>query len=167
MRKIQGSADSRAKEPDKGVSLVEVIIALALTGGVVISILGALITVIRSADQNEETAKVQAVVGGAADALADATWVACPEVSDSYVGPIRSAAARVDWEVDTVTIEDIDYWNPVTNDWTEECNGAASIGTSERLQLVTVRITSPDARFTKTFDVVKSDTDTFAGGNNE
>lgn len=151
---------------DRGVSLVEVVIAIALTGGVVVSILGALITVVRSSDQTEETAKVQAVIGGTADALADATWVPCPEIDDSYVGPIRAAAIRVGWDVTTVTIDDIDYWNPVTNDWAEECNGAAAVGTSERLQLVTVRVTSPDGRFVKSFDIVKSDTDTFAGASN-
>ncbi len=152
---------------DRGVGLIEVVLAIAITGGVVVAILGALSTVVRSADQSSNATKVQAIVGGAADELAGAVWVACPEVDDAYLGAVGQAAGRVGWPSSTVRIDDIDYWNPSANNWTEECNGAAAVGTSERLQRVTITVTAPNESASKSFDLIKSDTNPFAVEQND
>ncbi len=149
---------------DPGVTLVEVIVSIALTGGVVLAILGALFTVVRSSSQNANATDLQAVVGGAADQLAGVEWEPCPDGSPSYLGAARSAAGRVGWDAAAVSIVDVDYWSAGAGGWVEDCSGAASLGTVETLQRITLRVTSPDGISTKSFDVVKSSTTPFAAG---
>lgn len=149
---------------DRGISLVEVVVAIALTGGVVVAILGAVFTVVRSTSQNEQATRIQAVVGAAADQLNSVEWEACPDDSDRYDNAVAAAADRVGWDPTAVTIEEIDYWNPGAGSWSDACNGAASLGTSETLQRVTIRVTAPNSSQDKTFEIVKSNTTPFSMG---
>ncbi len=149
---------------DRGITLIEVVIAIALTGGVVVAILGAVFGVVRSTSQNAQAIRIQAVVGAAGDQLNSVEWEPCPDDSDRYDNAVAAAADRVGWSPSSVTIEAIDHWNPGTGSWSSDCNGAASLGTSETLQRVTIRVTSPDGVQDKRFDIVKSNTSPFSMG---
>lgn len=157
------SADGRTSV-DRGVTLIEVVISIALTGGVVIAILGAVFTVVRSTNQNAQATRIQAVVGAAGDQLNSVEWEPCPDDSDRYDNAVAAAADRVGWSPSSVTIESIDHWNPGSGSWSSDCSGAASLGTSETLQRVTIRVTAPDGSQDKTFDIVKSNTTPFSMG---
>ena len=149
---------------DDGITLVEVVIAIALTGGIVVAIMGSLFTVIRSANQNDDASKLQAVIGGATDQLLAVDWESCPDGSDRYRNAAQAAAARVDWDAATVTVVDVDYWSAASDDWTENCSGAATPGSVDALQRITITVQAPDASRSKSFDVIKSDTRAFKAG---
>ncbi len=149
---------------DSGITLIEVVIGIGLTGGVVAAIMGSLFTVIRASDQNEDATKVQAVVGGATDQLVAVEWEACPDGSASYSNAAQSAAGRVGWDASSVTVVDVDYWSAASDSWVETCSGAATPGSVDALQRITINVTSPDAALSKSFDVVKSDTRAFEAG---
>lgn len=152
------------RSSDSGISLIEVTIAIALTGGVVISILGAVFGVVRATSQNAQATRIQAVVGGAADQLNSVEWEPCPDGSDRYANAVAASADRVGWDPSAVSIQDIDYWDPTAGSWAENCNGAAALGTSETLQRVTIKVETPGAAQSKTFDIVKSNTTPFSAG---
>lgn len=162
MRTGNKTTNTRRAPDDRGITLIEVVIAIALTGGVVVSILGAVFTVVRSTNQNDQATRIQAVVGAAADQLNSVEWEPCPLDSDRYGNALGAAADRVGWDPSTVVIADVDHWSPSAGGWTENCSGAASLGTSETLQRVTIRVTTPDGAHGKTFDIVKSNTTPFA-----
>ena len=155
---------SRPRRGDRGVSLVEVIVSIALTGGVVVSIMGALFTVVRSTSQNDDAVKLQAVIGGATDQLVAVEWKNCPDVTGDYLVAAQSAATRVGWDASVVTIVDVDYWSAASNGWTELCNSAATPGSVDALQRITVTVQAPDSGPSKNYDVIKSDTRAFESG---
>lgn len=167
MRTGLTSADEGQARVDRGITLVEVVVAIALTGGVVVAILGAVFSVVRSTNQNEQATRIQAVVGAAADQLNSVEWEPCPDGSDRYDNAVAAAADRIGWDPSTVTIEAIDHWDVVAATWSSECNGAASLGTSETLQRVTIRVTTPDGLQDKTFEIVKSNTTPFSMGGDD
>jgi len=152
---------TRRRISDRGVSLVEVIVSIALTGGVVIAIMGALFTVVRSASQNDDAAKLQAVVGSAADQLLAVEWENCPDGSAAYLTAAQSAAHRVGWKDETVDIVDVRYWSAVADGWVDNGSCAAAPGSVDALQRITISVESPETAASKTFDVVKSDTRAF------
>lgn len=156
----------RAVSDDRGVSLVEVIVSIALTGGVVVAIMGALFTVVRSASQNDDAVKLQAVIGGAADQLVAVEWRDCADGSAGYLGAAQLAANRVGWPDTTVDVVEVDFWSAAADGWVDNCSGAATPGSVDALQRITIEVRSPDLGVSKSFDVVKSDTRAFeaAGG---
>lgn len=155
---------ARSRRADRGVSLVEVIVSIALTGGVVVSIMGALFTVVRASSQNDDAVKLQAVIGGATDQLVAVEWEGCPDGSGSYNNAAQSAAGRVGWDAAAVTIVDVDYWSAAADDWVESCSGAATPGSVDALQRITINVQAPETGVSKSFDVVKSDTRAFQAG---
>ncbi len=161
MRAASKSATERGgrlRRADRGVSLVEVIVSIALTGGVVVSIMGALFTVVRATSQNDDAVKLQAVIGGATDQLLAVEWEGCPDGSANYSNAAQSAAGRVGWDATTVAVIDVDYWSAAADSWVETCSGAAAPGSVDALQRITINVQSPDGELSKSFDVVKSDT---------
>ena len=158
--------DRPSRRGDRGVGLVEVIVSIALTGGVVVAIMGALFTVVRSANQNDDAIKLQAVVGGATDLLVAVEWKDCADGSVGYIGAAQLAADRVGWPDTTVNVVEVHYWSAAAGDWVDNCTGAATPGSVDALQRITVAVQSPGGGVSKSFDVVKSDTRAFeaAGG---
>ena len=79
----------RAAEPehdirDGGYTLVEMLIAIILMGSIVLSIMGGMWAVVRASNQNDERAKVQAVLGAAGDGISNYRYIACPEEDGGY-----------------------------------------------------------------------------------
>lgn len=149
---------------DRGYTLVEIVISIALMGTIVMSIMGGMWAVVRVARQNDDRAKVQAVLGSAADRIGNYQYVPCPEDANSYQVIGEAAAAAVGWEASTVQIVDYQFWDPDTGSWAEtnsiqgtECNQSVGLTTSKTLQKLTVEVTSPAGSYSTSLDVVKSD----------
>ena len=155
------------KRQDQGASLIEVVVAVALMGIVVSGVLGAMWSAIRISKFSDEQAKVEAVLGGAADRLASYTYIPCPTSSNNggYLPIIQAAAGTVDWPTSSVTLTGISFWNPSstsTGSWLTtnglsgtECNETAALTTARTLQRVTFKVTSPSG-YSKSLEVVKS-----------
>jgi hypothetical protein len=158
---------ARHSRKDEGASLVETVIAVSLMGLVVAGVLGAMWSSVRLSRFSDDQAKVEAVLGSAADRLANYAYIPCPTLTGNggYLPIVQAAAGTVDWPVSTVTLVSLRHWSPTspsqgtwvnTNGLTAgECNESASLTTARTLQLITISVTSPSG-YTKTLEVVKN-----------
>jgi hypothetical protein len=158
---------TRTTSRDSGSSLVETVIAVSLMGLVVAGVLGAMWSSVRLSRFSDDQAKVEAVLGSAADRLANYAYIPCPTISGNggYLPIVQAAAGTVDWPSSTVTLTSVRFWSPTstsTGTWSTtngltngECNEAASLTTARTLQLVTIEVTSPSG-YRKTLEVVKN-----------
>ena len=155
------------KRRDRGSSLIEVVIAVALMGIVVSGVLAAMWSAIRLSRFSDDQAKVEAVLGSAADRLANYAYIPCPTNNSNggYLPIIQAAAGTVDWPTSSVALTGMYFWNPTsalsgtwitTNGLTgAECNETASLTTARTLQRITFMVTSPSG-YSKSLEVVKS-----------
>jgi prepilin-type N-terminal cleavage/methylation domain-containing protein len=152
---------------DAGYTLTEMLVATVLMGTIILAIVGGMWAVVRASRQNDERAKTQAVLGGAADYLVAYLPVRCPQTMETnpYLGQAQQAAGAVGWPETTIRITEIKYWNPDLNsgngDWQAvnpvDCNPAIGYTPDRTMQLVTVSVTSPSGQYTSEIDVVKAD----------
>ena len=155
------------KRRDRGSSLIEVVIAVALMGIVVSGVLGALWSAIRLSRFSDDQAKVEAVLGSAADRLANYAYIPCPTNNSNggYLPIIQAAAGTVDWPTSSVSLTGMYFWNSTSapsGTWVTtnglsgaECNETASLTTARTLQRITFLVTSPSG-YSKSLEVVKS-----------
>jgi len=99
---------------DRGYTLVEMLVAIILMGTIVLAIMGGMWAVVRASAQNDERAKVQAVLGAAGDGISNYRYIACPEVDEGYEPFGQKAAAAVGWPLDSVEIVEYQYWKTET-----------------------------------------------------
>lgn len=152
---------------DRGSSLIEVVISVALMGIVVSGILGAMWSAIHMSKFSDDQAKVEAVLGSAADRLANYAYIPCPTNNSNggYLPIIQAAAGTVDWPTNTVSLTGMYFWNPTSSSsgsWlttnglsASECNETVSLTTARTLQRITFMVTSPSG-YSKSLEVVKS-----------
>lgn len=155
---------------DPGSTLIELVIAIALMGMVVTGVLGAMATSVTMSRMSDDQAKVEAVLGNAADRLTGYAYIPCPSGGSDgfggYLPIVQAAAAAVGWDDSTVAISDIRFWSPgvsvASGSWVAsnglsggECNEAASLTTSRTLQKVTITVSSPEG-LVRSLEVVKS-----------
>ena len=155
------------KRRDRGSSLIEVVIAVALMGIVVSGVLRALWSAIRLSRFSDDQAKVEAVLGSAADRLANYAYIPCPTNNSNggYLPIIQAAAGTVDWPTTSVALTGMYFWNSTSassGTWVTtnglsgaECNETASLTTARTLQRITFMVTSPSG-YSKSLEVVKS-----------
>jgi len=155
------------KRRDRGSSLIEVVIAVALMGIVVSGVLAAMWSAIRLSRFSDDQAKVEAVLGSAADRLANYAYIPCPTNNSNggYLPIIQAAAGTVDWPTSSVVLTGMYFWNPTSvssGTWITtnglsgaECNETASLTTARTLQRITFMVTSPSG-YSKSLEVVKS-----------
>lgn len=150
---------------DRGFTLSEVIVAISLTGVLVLTIIAAGWTLIRVSRVSDEQAAVEAVLGAAADELTQFGWRSCPEdLVDSYDARVGEAASRINWPASSVTIADIEYWDITTDTWSETnpfvntdtglCGPVPTTAAASRMQRVTVRAAAPGETQARTLQVV-------------
>jgi prepilin-type N-terminal cleavage/methylation domain-containing protein len=161
---LVSSPESERIHRDSGYTLIEMLIAIMLMGTIVLSIMGGMWAVVRASAQNDQRAKVGAVLGAAGDGISNYRYIACPEVDEGYEEFGQKAAASVGWPLSTVAIIDYQYWNPDTGTWDDnnsiqgtDCNPNVGLTTSKTLQKLTIQATSPGGGYTATIDIVKSD----------
>lgn len=162
--KYQRDVDGHGTGDDRGYTLIEMLIAIVLMGSIVLAIMGGMWAVVRASAQNDERAKVAAVLGAAGDGISNYRYIACPEVNEGYEEFAQKAAASVGWPLSSVSIVDYQYWNPDTESWDDnnsiqgsDCNPNVGLTTSKTLQKLTIQATSPGGNYTATIDIVKSD----------
>ncbi len=107
----QRSPEGEHVVSDGGYTLVEMLIAIILMGTVVLSIMGGMWAVVRASNQNDERAKVQAVLGAAGDGISNYRYIACPETDGGYEEFGQKAAAAVGWPLESVQITNYQYWD--------------------------------------------------------
>ena len=149
------SSECERVETDEGYTLIELLIAIILMGTVVLSIMGGMWAVVRASRQSDERAKVQAVLGSAADRVSVMIHNNCPEEDGVYELFASKAAASVGWHESAVRIVDYKYWDGAT--WVDDCNLTAGLTVKRTLQKLTIEATAPGTGFSSQLVIIKSD----------
>ncbi len=144
---------------DRGFSLVEIVVSIALMGLVVVGTLNAVTTTIRASSTSRSAANVETSLVNAADRVNRA-----PKRCD-YTIYAQAAVQTQGWAPDTARVSQ-EYYQPGANPtaagtWMSGPPGstgcAGSTPTELLVQRVAISITSPDGKVTRTIEVVKSD----------
>ena len=152
------------RRPDAGFTLSEVVVAISLTGLLVLTIVAAGWTLIRVSRVTDDQAAVEAALGAAADELAQFGWQSCPEETLDYHLRVGEAATRVGWPTSSVAIADIEYWDITTETWsatnpfvdtgTGLCGAVPTTAAASRMQRVTVEAAAPGGTQSRKLQVV-------------
>jgi type II secretory pathway component PulJ len=159
-------APIRNRSRDDGYTLTEMLVATVLMGTVVLAIVGGMWAVVRASQQNDERAKVQAVLGAAADSVVSYLHVYCPQRNNVYLGYAQDGAEAVGWDESSVQIIRYQYWNPDIKDWQDTntiqegettCSDTVGYTVDRTLQKLTIQVTSPTGQYKSSMEIVKSD----------
>ncbi len=150
--------------PDRGYTLVEIVITIALLGVLVLAILNAVITGVKASATSHQAARVETAIVNAADRLNRA-----PKRCN-YTMYAQAAVLSEGWEASQASVR-MQYWVPGATSrdngrWEPASPAPASVGSgcgaSTRppdliVQKLTVTITSPSGSVTRQIEVIKSD----------
>jgi type II secretory pathway pseudopilin PulG len=148
-----------ASTTGRGFSLVEVVVSITLMGTVVIASISAVATSVRASSVSRSAAEVETAIVNAADRVNRADK-AC-----DYTIFAQAAVQTEGWPPSAASVTQEYYVPPVdptvAGEWltgtslTPAC--PAGVATDLLVQRITIRVTSPDSRVTRSIQVVKSD----------
>ena len=147
-----GVDDSMTPAPDRGFSLVEVVITIVLMATVLLAIMNASIAGIKTSSASTDLAQIETVLQNAADRVNRAP------LKCDYNVYIQAAAQAAGWAPGLATAA-YKWYQPgadatKTGTWHD---GACSVGVAGKdVQLVTITIVSPNGKVTRSMQVVKS-----------
>jgi prepilin-type N-terminal cleavage/methylation domain-containing protein len=133
---------TRSEDRDAGLTLVEVLLAVAILGIGVTAIVGGMMTSIKSSDMERRAADGQTAMRAYAEAVAGTTYAAC---ASSYTATGFTAPAGFSASM-TVT-----YWNASTSSFGSSC----TVPTDSGLQKVALTVAATDGRATETLSIAK------------
>lgn len=139
---------------DSGTSLIEIIIAIAIIGTIMVPVLMAMVGAIRSSSSARSVAETETVVLNAADRINRA-----PKKCD-YSVYVQAAALAQGWPASQATLAQFHYVPGASpsqpGQWV---SGACDAPTPGELlvQRVDITVKSPNGRIQRTIQVVKSD----------
>ncbi|HEU5302304.1 MAG TPA: hypothetical protein VFW06_08735 [Acidimicrobiia bacterium] len=136
---------SRARG-ERGDSLVEVLMTVVIAGIAVVSLLYGLATTINLSGVDRSNANVRTLLTSSSESVKSQTYVNCATTS-SY-SPSSGVTVPSGWSTSNITVALVRYWDGTA--FVSTCPG-----TDQKLQLVRVRVVSPDGRADGTIDVVK------------
>ncbi len=134
------AARSRRPGTEAGFTLVEVLVAVAILGIGVVSVVGAMMTSVTVGDLSRRQADGQTAVRAWAEALAGDPYTAC---ASSY--PATGFAVPSGW-TGSMTVS---YWSAASTSFVATC------GTDSGLQRLTLTLTADDGRDTETLRLAK------------
>jgi Tfp pilus assembly protein PilV len=143
--------DHRQPARDRGVSFVEVLVAIVLLGTVVVAVLaGVRATIIASTVDRDHTTAT-AWLQSASDVLYGVTRSECsslPDVIDSYEAVVQATPNSESWDPSRIQITDVKFWDG--NAFQTSCNAQ-----TKTLQLISLRVVDLDGSVLESIDVIK------------
>ena len=148
---------NRARADENGVTLVELLVAISITGVVSVGILAGLLTLSTSADRAQKSSDAGSVLYTAADALQTLAYDASCTETYSLTAPTGFPATPPGMRVTSanVTVTKVEYWDAATAKFTNTCVPSLAVGDPRRLQRVTLRAVLGDGRVDRSLEVVK------------
>lgn len=154
---IQGTEhsgeDADEPRPDRGFTYVEVVITIVLMGIVVLPVLTAVRSSIQAASVSRDAAEVETVLVNAADRVNRADRDLFDQYKCDLSGPAKKAASVHGWDDSTVAVEHF-HWDDGTEAFE---SGACPGGQDQAVQMIRIRVTSPNDGVTRELEVVKGD----------
>jgi len=145
----------RRRPRDPGSTLVEIVIAIALIGIIVVPTLAAMGALIRVSTTSREAANIETVLLNVADRINRAPTSEC-----DYTAYAQAAVVTHGWSASDIVVGH-QYYDVVNDTWITGPAGAAACPASGNrpllVKLVTLTVTSPQADISRTIQVVKSD----------
>jgi prepilin-type N-terminal cleavage/methylation domain-containing protein len=130
------------EDSEAGLTLVEVLLAVAILGIGVVAVVGGMMTSIKSSDMERRAADGQTALRAYAEAVAGATYAAC---ATSYAATGFAAPAEF-----TASMS-VSYWNAASSSFGSTCTAATDSG----LQKVALTVAATDGRATETLSIAK------------
>lgn len=152
---------------DRGVSLVEILVAIVLLGSAIAGTLGTLLTATLGGEIHRDHSRAHAWLQSASDILYAEPKTACSATAvDKGESAVRSAYDAVidavpnppdwnDWQIRVVP--PVKFWNAANldSDPDVEYFFGADCDPSLTLQLITLEVKSPSGKIIKTVEIVK------------
>ncbi len=145
--------DGRSR--DRGVTLIEIVITITLLGVIVVPILVAVATSVRSSRVSEDSAQVETLLVNAVDRVNRATRGDFP---CNLTSPVVAAVETVGWPASSVQVDH--HYLDVNEVWQSDASGTACPGGAFQngiVQRITITITSPDEGLTRSLQVIRGD----------
>lgn len=148
------STDERTGSGDGGFTLIEIVIAISLMAILVIPIFGAVKLSITESSRSRSAAQVETAIVNVADRVNRA------DKSCTYLPFVQSAMRVQKWDPSLATVVEEHYVAPANlnqpGQWVAG-GCVADTPTDLLVQRVTIKITSPDRKASRSIQVVKSD----------
>jgi len=144
---------------ERGETLIELIIAIAIMGIAFIGIIGAMSSGVVASATHRSQADARAVLIASVEKLksSDTVYVNCATpATASYVSAARSVAVPTEpatWTPAAIQITSITYWDGTTNTFGSSCQDVSA--PLNRLQLIRMAVTSPENNTTESASFVK------------
>jgi Tfp pilus assembly protein PilV len=135
---------------EAGTTLVEVLMTVAILGIGIVAVVGAMGTSIIGTDHHRKQAQAHTVLLSAVDAVKSQT--ANPYQPCATTGTYAATSGvtlPAGWAASYVTVQSVTYWDGGTG-FSASCPSPDS-----KLQLIDVRVATPDGRATESVAVVK------------
>jgi Tfp pilus assembly protein PilV len=118
MRRAQG-LQNRRRQADRGATLIEALIAMVLCGIIVVGLMSALRTSVRSGRTTSEQASLQGALADAAQLLDRVQYVRCPSTDPArtYQAEIEKAMTNAGSRIASISIVTVDFWMTDAADW--------------------------------------------------
>jgi len=158
MTRFQRFSDERS---EAGETLLELLISSSLMAVVVVTIVGAIGTMLLGSRVHRDHADANATLVAAAERVksTDVARVACATTTEaSYLTAARSALPA-GWSASLLQIDSISYETMSLVGGVQTVSFASTCDTTDTLplQLVTLKLTSPDGRVSPTLSFIKGD----------
>ena len=142
----------RLLTPERGASLIEVLVATLIITIVFVAILTGMGASIRLTDYHKQRAQTENVLVSGVERVKAVPKVACATANDSsYTDAARAAATAQGWPAASTVIVSIEYWDGTG--YGSTCYDNATNGLP--LQRITLRVAHPGGRVVQTLAFVK------------
>ncbi len=152
---------------DRGVSFIEILVAIVLLGTVVVATLTGLRAAIVGTEVDEDHARAYAWLQAASDEIYAAAYLPCHVaantnivIKNQYQSAVATASRPTDWTVAsgaTITIDTVEYLSRSGTDdlWGTTC-ASGNAGSPVYPQLIKITVKDPSLQFSATIEVIKS-----------
>lgn len=148
---------------ERGSSFVEVLVAVVLLGTIVVAALAGLRASITGSSVDEDSARAIAWLQAAGDEIHATDYEPCHlevtpgDIRASYQTTVDAATRPTDWGAATITVVSVEFLSRsgATESWGSTC-ASGDPDSPLYAQLVRLRVTDPDGKFTADLEVIKS-----------